>query len=130
MRFTRYLTEAKGNFMEDIKSFIKEDPYYKYFKTPEDFRGSCDGISTDLFYYLKNKGYKVELKQGMGAKFKMPEDHPYKDIPQHIVHVVVKVENKIVDLTGMQFGFEKIRIMSVSDFKKEFKTIKPFKPFR
>lgn len=130
MRLIRYLNEEKNNLTKDVNYFTKNDPYYKYSKTPEDFRGSCDGISTDLFYYLKDKGYEVELIQGNGAKFDMPDDHPYKDIPQHIVHVVVKVKDKIIDLTGMQFEFKKIRIISLVQFKKEFKTIKTFKPFR
>jgi len=130
MQLTRYLNEGKQNLNNDIKKFIATDQFYKYSKTPEDFRGSCDGISTDLYYFLQKKEYKVSMIQGHGAMFKIPDDHPHRGIPQHIIHVVVKIGNKIIDLTGLQFELDKVRIISLSDFKKEFKTIKPFKPFR
>jgi hypothetical protein len=70
------------------------------------------------------------LIEGIGAKFKLPETHPNINIPQFISHVVLKYKNKVVDLTGMQFGFDKVRIMPLSEFKKHFSKIKPFEAWK
>ncbi len=130
MKFKTYLKEDKLNLQKEVKSFIKDNEFYKYYKTPEDFVGTCDGVSSDLYKYLKDKGYDVELIEGIGAKFPLPETHPHVNIPEYVTHIVLKAGNKVADLTGRQFGFDKVRVMSLSQFKKEFKKIKPFEAWK
>ncbi len=122
--------EATLNLNKDVKEFISKNEFYKYYKTPEDFQGTCDGVSSDLYKFLLDKGYDVELIEGMGTKFDLPENHPNVNIPQYVTHVVLKTQNKVVDLTGMQFGFDKVRIIPFSQFKKQFKKIKPFEAWK
>lgn len=127
MRLKHYLIEATNNLKKDVAQFIKDNEFYKYYKTPEDFRGTCDGVSSDLHKYLVDKGYKaVELIEGVGAKFDIPKDHPNINIPQYITHVVLRQGSKVVDLTGMQFGFDKVRVIPLSTFKKQWAKIKKF----
>jgi len=126
MRLIKYLTEATSNLKKDVAQFIKDNEFYKYYKTPEDFRGTCDGVSSDLYKYLLDKGYDVKLIEGIGVKFDLPKDHPNINIPQYVSHVVLQAGNKVVDLTGMQFEFDKVRIIPLSTFKKQWKKIKPF----
>lgn len=130
MKFKEYLVEANQNLQKDVKEFIRSNQFYKYYKTPEDFQGTCDGVSSDLYKELSDKGYDVELIEGRGVKFDLPENHPHINIPEHVTHVVLKSGNTVVDLTGRQFGFDKVRVISLSQFKKDFKTIKPFKAWK
>lgn len=130
MKFKEFICEENSNLEKDIKEFISKNEFYKYYKTPKDFQGTCDGVSSDLYKFLIDKGYDVSLIEGIGVKFELPEDHPNINIPQFISHVVLKYKNKVVDLTGMQFGFDKIRIISLSEFKKQFSKIKPFEAWK
>lgn len=130
MKLKRFLQEATLNLQKDITAFIRDNEFYKYYKTPEDFQGTCDGVSSDLYKYLKDRGHDVELIEGRGAMFELPKNNPHANIPEYVTHVVLKSGNKIVDLTGMQFGFDKVRIISLSKFKKEFKKIKPFEAWK
>lgn len=124
--FKHYLTEAQ-NLKKDVDAFVKDDEFYKYMNTPEDFQGACDGVSSDLYKYLTERGYKVKLIEGIGAKFNLADNHPHIKIPQYVSHVVLQAGNKVVDLTGHQFGFEKVRIIPAAEFKKQWGKIKPFK---
>ena len=110
-----------------IEDFIKEDAFYKYLQTPDDFYGKCDGVSNDFYNYLSNKGIKASIIHGVGY-FKTLDKNAAKNAlkidPKYLTHVVVQVGNTIVDLTGKQFGYTPISIKPFSSFKKEWKTIK------
>jgi len=98
MRLTKYLTEATPNLNKDVAQFIKDNEFYKYYKTPEDFQGTCDGVSSDLYKFLLDKGHNVKLIEGVGTKFDLPKDHPNVNIPQFVTHVVLQAGSKVVDL--------------------------------
>lgn len=130
MKLKQYLNESKLDLTKDVKEFIANNEFYKYYKTPEDFQGTCDGVSSDLYKFLLDKGHDIELIEGIGVKFELPKNHPNINIPQYVSHVVLKAGNKVVDLTGRQFGFDKVRIIPLSQFKKQFKKIKPFEAWK
>jgi hypothetical protein len=130
MKFVKYLKESNKNIKILIDEFIKDNKYYRYYKTEEDFRGTCDGVSSDLYKFFKDKGFDIKLIEGIGVKFELPKDHPHVNIPQFVSHVVAQIGNKIIDLTGKQFGFDKVRIITLLQFKKEFKKIKSFEAWK
>ncbi len=135
----KYVKLKSDNIEDLVNEFIKTDKFYKYKKSKEDFYGSCDGVSTDLFHFLKDKNIDVKLISGTNPMFELDEDFfnhysvdesEKEDYKKHIIHVVCLVGNQVIDLTFMQFdGKSKIRIIPLSKFKKEWKIVKPFKPF-
>ena len=128
MKTYREILESKQNLKADVNQFMEEDDFYKHYKSSEDFRGTCDGVSSDLYKFLLAKGHdNIKLIEGVGVKFDLPADHPNINIPHYVSHVVLQAGNKVVDLTGMQFEFEKVRIIPLSQFKKQWVKIKPFK---
>jgi hypothetical protein len=139
MKFlTKVIAVTSDRLENDIKLFISEDSFYKHNKKPQDFTGKCDGVATDLYYFLKDKDYEVKLIMGVGFKGKLPAHFSahYKQAgldvpePQYVSHVVVVVGNTVIDLTGGQFGFKNQRLLSLTQFKKEWDVIKPFKPWK
>lgn len=111
-----------------IKEFVKDDEFYKYYKTANDFYGKCDGIANSFYTFLINKDLKnASIITGIGYLKDLPDnaaDKAKENEPEFLTHVVVRVGNKVVDLTGKQFGEKNIRIIPFSTFKKEWKKIK------
>ncbi len=122
-----------------VKEFIKTDKFYKYKKDREDFYGTCDGVSTDFYHFLKSKDIDVKLIQGINPQFSIDreffnhysiDDSEVDDYKKHIVHVVCLVGKTVFDLSCMQFdGKTKMKIIPLSQFKKDWKIVKSFKPF-
>jgi len=118
---------AAFSLKEAIKDFAKNDEFYKRYKTADDFYGKCDGISNDLYAFFKNKNVKAEIISGIGY-LKDVSNNAAKEAknnePEFLIHTVVRVGNKVIDLTGKQFGQNSIRILPFSIFKKEWKKLK------
>jgi len=119
---------AAINLQDLIKEFIKEDKFYKYYKSANDFYGKCDGIANDFYSFLTNKGLKnTSIITGIGYLkdlSKEAAEYAKKQELEFLTHVVVRVGNKVVDLTGKQFGENSVRIVPFSTFKKEWTKIK------
>jgi hypothetical protein len=108
-----------------------EQKQFKALST-EESKGMCDYYSKDISSYLNANGINAEVIEGIGY---IPPLHKQahedwqafrgKD-QKFLAHVVVKVDNTIIDLTGAQFNPDhKSRILySLDTFKSEWKTIK------
>ena len=103
-------------------------------------KGRCDSVATDLYYFLKDKGLNAQLIEGRGLIPELPDDaHPEwieflagdSNNRRFLIHVVVRVEGQVIDLTGSQFGtgFQN-EIYPIQQFKRHWGRIHPFKPWR
>ncbi len=120
-----------------IDYFKKEDhitQLIKSFDNPNDLKGFCDTISEKFANKLLEQGIKnVSLIEGVGLKQGLDKNaadawNEYE--PKYLSHVVVRVGNKIIDLTGKQFGDKYSKnIIPLSEFKSYWNKVRVFKTF-
>lgn len=106
----------KKNVMIIVEEYKKK----LNFKNPKDAKGKCDHVANELYKILVSNGIKnVTIIEGIGFKQKQGFDSAWKDTEnKYLAHIVVKIDNNIIDLTGIQFG------------SKHDKMIYPYSEFR
>ena len=106
--------------------------------SPESVSGKCDGVSSDLHYFLKSRGVESSLIQGIGLKPPLGKNASKNLLgflgttPSHqkyFCHVVVKVGAQVIDLTGAQFGIGTSTVTSLPQFKSYWNRVKSFQPW-
>lgn len=115
---------------ELVKAYLSQT-IYNQLDTVEGSKGKCDGVSRDLQKFLSSKGIQSEIIEGIGL---IPELHEtaHEDWQQFkgkdqkfLAHVVVKIDDTIIDLTFAQFNEnDPFRILPLSAFKNEWKKLK------
>ena len=103
-------------------------------------KGMCDGITTDLYYFLADHGVASQPIEGQGLIPPLgPDAHPDwvvfvggdSDNQRFLCHVVLQVGTRVVDLTGAQFGLSSdVVIEPVSVFRKRWLKVKKFSPWK
>lgn len=125
---------TKEQLLGWIKLFIEDNPSYKSLRNATDFYDKCDRISADFARYLWVKdlikepvelvvacGYIGELKDTAASMYKKMKK-PF--LLKNVRHVAPRFGNLIVDLTGLQFGYPKVRIVLAEEFLKDWAVIK------
>lgn len=112
----------KSTLQDDIKNFVSSNNLSSMINSCELSKGNCDTVTKKLYDYLLDIGYddddlqEVEL---LNPKFETDEAHPEwkKYDKKFLTHVVLKVGNFFVDLTGSQYSKSQsgIKIYSMSD---------------
>lgn len=117
--------------LETIQSFINQSRY-KELNTVKGSKGLCDSVSVDLKKYLYSIGVECEVIEGIGYK-PLLDDSAHADWQvfkgkdqKFLAHVVVKVNETVIDLTGAQFNSKNANRMvyPYEIFKQEWKQIK------
>lgn len=112
--------ENHNQLRNDINEFILLNNYEKLITSMELTEGLCDTISNELKIFLDKKGYKTEMVDLYRPRFNYGDSiwRVYK--PKHVVHTILKVNNKYVDLTGAQYNndLSGIKIYERNDLKK------------
>jgi hypothetical protein len=116
--------------MGDINEFLKNEfyssvTYGSLINSCDLAKGNCMDVSEDLYEYLLSLGYddsQLQLIDLYNPKFDTGESHPEwrKFDKKHLVHSVLQVGDKYVDLTGSQFSKEQggIKIYTKQDLSK------------
>lgn len=120
-------TENTFTVKDVIGDFIKKSSID--FNNPNETKGECDTIANKLYVDLSRNGIKnLEIIEGIGLKQGLGEKNAWEDKKEdakYFSHVVVKIGDNIIDLTGSQFGKKYNKKMySFSDFKKNWTKIK------
>jgi hypothetical protein len=114
-----------------VHDYLKQSSYAEL-NTVDGSKGLCDSVAVSLKKYLSTKGIDSTVIEGINY---LPELHEsahedwksFKGKDQKfLAHVVLKVEDTIIDLTGAQFNINNATrmIYPFSIFKKEWKQIK------
>lgn len=89
-------------------------------------------MSRDLHAFLHERGIESRVIEGVGFKAGVGEGatgvaSDFRAEPQYLIHVVVRVGNRVIDLTMSQFGTEYARpiIYPHATFKARWRKIKP-----
>ncbi len=107
-----YLNEniiSDNTLYDDVKNFVSSNNLVSLINSCDLSKGNCDTITKKLYNYLLNIGYndndlqEIEL---LNPKFETNDAHPewQKYDKKYLVHVVLKVGNFFVDLTGSQYS--------------------------
>ena len=127
----RIIVEGALNLDKLAKEFLSTEKYFNP-ALPSDTKGRCDGIATRMQKWLELRGIKSKIVQATGFIPPLGADaHPDwlgfsgKD-QKFLGHVVVRIGDKVIDLTSSQFGkkYEKPYVMSMAEFRKRWKKIK------
>jgi len=127
----RLIVEGAPNLNKLVAEYLSNEKYWNP-SSPLDTKGKCDGVATRMQDWLESRGIKSKIVQATGFVPPLGEDaHPDwlgfagKD-QRFLGHVVVRIGNKVIDLTSSQFGkmYEKPYVMTIGDFKKRWKKIK------
>ena len=134
------MTRRAMSLLGLVKDFLREVRPHLNPLSCDTTKGKCDGVATDLHYYLADHGVASQPLEGRGLIPPMgPKAHPdwidfVGDDPknqQYLAHVVVRVGNQVVDLTGAQFGMGSgIVIEPLSAFRQRWQHIKEFTPWK
>lgn len=130
---------TKEKLYHDIVNFVKGNFYsdvnYEHLLNSCDLaKGNCADVTQDLNEYLLSIGYnsknivQVDL---YNPKFDLSKSHHdwQKYEPKYLVHVVLKVGDFFVDLTGSQFSPEQsgIKIYTKDEISKLWNNFKIMK---
>ena len=104
---------------------------YKKLNTVNGSKGLCDSVSLELKKFLTSKGIETTIIEGIGFIPSLHESahddwQPFKGKDQQfLAHVVLLVDDIVIDLTGAQFNINHGNriIYPLSQFKKEWKRI-------
>jgi hypothetical protein len=123
-----YLNEniiSDNTLYEDVKNFVSSNNLVSLINSCDLSKGNCDTITKKLYNYLLNIGYndndlqEIEL---LNPKFETNDAHPewQKYDKKYLVHVVLKVGNFFVDLTGSQYSKSQsgIKIYTLNELGK------------
>jgi len=130
-------TKRKVDILNDIDKFKEDEQIKKLirsFDNADYLKGFCDTISQKFAEKLVNEGVDsndIQLIEGIGLKNGLG-DNPAKLLmdtnTKFISHVVVKIGDKIIDLTGKQFGDKYSgNVIPYSEFKSNWGKVKDFK---
>jgi len=110
---------------DDVKNFVSSNNLISLINSCDLSKGNCDTITKKLYDYLLNIGYndndlqEIEL---LNPKFETSDAHPewQKYDKKYLVHVVLKVGNFFVDLTGSQYSKSQsgIKIYTLNELSK------------
>lgn len=100
-----------GKLKKDLEDFLDKDFYSntKYSdvsKSCDLAKGNCYDISEELMGYLKDIGYKnMSLVEVRNPLFELSGAHNEwkKMSPNELFHIILKVDDKFIDLTGVQY---------------------------
>jgi hypothetical protein len=114
-----------------IEKYMQQTQF-KNLDTVEGSKGLCDSVAVDFKNFLSANGIESTIIEGIGYRPELHESahqdwQVFKGKDQKfLAHVVVKVENTIIDLTGAQFNEEHANRITYpfAQFKKEWKQIK------
>ena len=117
------------------KEFLKQDPVGNLYLTDPGWAlGACGTVSREFALFLHNLGYKAFLISGEGFLKRLPKDAHFEwqkfagDNRKYLFHIVVRINDIVIDLTGRQYGkkYGGIRIIPLKTFRNEWKTVKTF----
>lgn len=113
---------VKNVLYSDIQNFIKSNNLESLINSCDLSKGNCDTVTKKLYNYLLSVGYndadlqEIEL---LNPKFETDEAHPewQKYDKKYLVHVILKVGDFFVDLTGSQYSKSQsgIKIYTLSE---------------
>jgi hypothetical protein len=111
---------------------FQQQYYNKELNTVDGSKGQCDSVAVSLKKYLSSLNIDSTVIEGIGYKPELHESahedwQSFKGKDQKfLAHVVLQVEDTIIDLTGAQFNENNSTriIYPLSTFKKEWKQIK------
>ncbi len=120
-----YLNEnivVENVLYSDIQKFIKSNNLESLINSCDLSKGNCDTVTKKLYNYLLSVGYndadlqEIEL---LNPKFETDEAHPewQKYDKKYLGHVILKVGDFFVDLTGSQYSKSQsgIKIYTLSE---------------
>jgi hypothetical protein len=95
-------------------------------------KGNCYDISEELMDFLEDKGYKnMSLVEVRNPLFDLSNAHyEWVDRPKdNLFHIILKVDNKFIDLTGIQFSKDQegLKIYNEDEIKSLWGKIEYFK---
>jgi tRNA nucleotidyltransferase/poly(A) polymerase/cation transport regulator ChaC/DNA topoisomerase IB len=101
-------------------------------------KGRCDGVATRLCEFLAERGVSCEVWEGTGLIPPLGKDAHKEwlefagDQQKFLFHVVTRVGNQVVDLTGAQYGaaFAKPFVKPFSAFKAQWAKVRKSPWFR
>ncbi len=124
---------AKVNLPALVAEFLKSPAgSYPDPMSCSDTKGRCDGVATRLCEFLAERGVPCEVWEGTGLIPPLGKDAHKEwlefagDQQKFLFHVVARVGNKVVDLTGAQYGaaFATPYIKPFSVFKAQWKKVR------
>lgn len=103
-----------GELSKDLQDFLdmefySDTKFSDVSKSCDLSKGNCYDVSEELMDYLKDKGYKnMSLVEVRNPLFNFSEAHDeWKKMPKEkLFHIILKVDDKFIDLTGIQFSKE------------------------
>ena len=123
--FKQFVNEnvvLKNTLYSDVENFITLNNLDSLINSCDLSKGNCDTVTKKLYNYLLSIGYddnnlqEIEL---LNPKFETDEAHPewQKYDKKFLVHVVLKVGELFVDLTGSQYSKSQsgIKIYTLSE---------------
>lgn len=115
----------KNTLYSDIEKFVAINNLNSLINSCDLSKGNCDTITIKLYNYLLSIGYNDEDLQEielLNPKFETDEAHPEwrKYDKKFLIHVILKVGEFFVDLTGSQYSsFQSgIKIYSLNELSK------------
>jgi len=110
--FKQFINEnvvSKNTLYNDVENFIILNSLGSLINSCDLSKGNCDTVTKKLYDYLLSIGYndddlqEIEL---LNPKFETNEAHPewQKYDKKFLVHVILKVGEFFVDLTGSQYS--------------------------
>ena len=130
---------AKVNLPALVAEFLKTPAgSYPDPMSCSDTKGRCDGVATRFCEFLAERGVPCEVWEGTGLIPPLGKDAHKEwqefagDQQKYLFHVVTRVGNQVVDLTGAQYGaaFAKPFVKPFSTFKAQWTKVRKSPWFR
>jgi hypothetical protein len=99
----------KDDLYGHIEDFVVLNNFKYLINSCDLSKGNCDFVTDKLYKYLLNIGYNdndLQVIELLNPKFETNEAHPewQKYDKKYLIHVILKVGDFFVDLTGSQYS--------------------------